>query len=149
MQHQNGLRLYTASMLVWLLLCGCGVTNAGNEVELEGTAWHLETVESVEGEIIFTPPSPEFYWIEFSAVDSVKGQDECNSCEGTYELGSGRSISFRFFCTEMGCGIRYQGGIGYGDRLRSATAYELKDGRLRISYSMRGNEGVLVHRAES
>ena len=143
MQHHNGLRLYTVSMLVWLLLCGCGVTNAGKEVELEETPWRLEAIESVEGEIIFTPPSTEIPRFEFIAPDSVEGQDGCNTCQGTYELGSGGAISFSLFCTEKGCGI------GYGLILNDATTYALKDGQLRIRYSLRGEEAVLVHRAES
>ena len=99
MKHQNGLQLYIAPTLLWLLLCGCGMTNAGNEVELEETTWHLEAIEFVEGNVISTPTIAGIYWFESSAVVSVTGQDECNSCEGTYELGSERSISFRFFCT--------------------------------------------------
>ena len=143
MKRQNGLRLYTASMLAWLLLCGCGVTNAENEVELEETTWHLETIESVEGNTISTPPSPEFFWIKLSAEDSINGRDGCNRCQGTYELGSGGAISFSVGCTEAACGI------GYGLILNDATTYELKDGQLRIRYNVRGQEGVLVHRAES
>ena len=143
MKRQNGLRLYTVSMLVWLLLCGCGVTDAENEVELEETAWRLEAIESAAGEIIFTPPAAESYRIEFSAGDSLKGQDDCNSCHGRYELGSERAISFSVSCTEIACGI------GYGSRLNHATTYEVKDGQLRISYSRRGADAVLVHRAES
>ena len=146
MQRQNDLCLYTASMLVWLFLCGCGVTDAGKEVELEETPWHLEAIESVEGEIISTPPSPEFFWIEFIPGDSVnvvRGQDGCNWCQGFYERGSGGAISFSVSCTEAACGI------GYGFKLSDATTYELKGGKLRIRYSRSGVEGMLVHRAES
>ena len=78
MKHQDDLHFYIAPTLLWLLLCGCGMTNAGNEVELEETTWHLEAIESVEGEIIFTPTSAAFHWLEFSAGDSVLGQDGCN-----------------------------------------------------------------------
>ena len=143
MKRQNGLRLCTASMLLCLLLCGCELTNASNESSLEETMWRLEAIESIEGEVIFTPPSAENYWIDFIAPDSVEGQDHCNTCWGTYELGSEGAISFSLVCTEIACGI------GYGFILSDATTYELKDGQLRISYSMRGNEGVLVHREES
>ena len=144
MKHQNGLQLLIAPTLLWLLLCGCGITFAGNEVELEETVWHLEAIESVEGEIIFTPPSAAIHWIEFSAGDSVLGQDECNTCSGAYELGSERSISFTVGCTEAACGI------GYSAILNHATTYALKDGQLRISYRRGGGgEAVLVFRAGS
>ena len=143
MKRQNGLRLYAAPMLVWLYLCGCGVTNAGYEGGLEETAWRLEAIESVDGEIIFRPPSAEIYRFEFITPDSVRAQDDCNTCLGSYALGSEGAISFNVGCTEAGCGI------AYGGLLSSATTYVLEGGTLRISYNLRGEEGVLVHRAES
>lgn len=148
MSHKNSLRLFSSLMFAWLLLCGCEIISADTdyEVELEETPWRLTAIESVEGEIISTPSSPEFFWIEFIPGDSVnvvRGQDGCNWCQGFYELGSGGAISFSVSCTEAACGI------GYGLILNDATTYELKDRKLRLSFDTQTQKGVLVHRAES
>ena len=140
MNHHNGLGLCVVPMLAWLFLCGCEITNTGDEVGLEETAWRLESIVSVEGDVLFTPPSAEIYQFEIVGQDSVEGLDECNTCFGRYELGSEGAISFGLICTEVGCGI------GYGSMLSHATTYELKSRQLRIRYSMHGEKRVLVHR---
>lgn len=115
-------------LLLPVLLPACGAFgDDDNDAEnLEGS-WRVEAVHAQRS--VQTVPADEQYIFELGKNGTVATWTSgCNTCTGTYHVGSTGTLEFQISCTEMACDPLPT----YGALLGGERVYDLKDDRLYV-----------------
>jgi hypothetical protein len=141
--------LFASSTVVLLGISGCEVFDFLSNDDLIGPVWQLEAVETVDGTTPrFVPDEDERYSIRLQDNGSLSGRNDCNKCQGSYELSDG-GIRLGMGCTEAGCGTPTSSFGRYPGAINSVTTSDIEHGWLRLHFVDRDSvRRVLVHRAD-
>ncbi len=105
----------------------------GNDSQLTGKSWQLESFEVVGGTVT-PPPAGQSYVLTFMNGTQVSGTASCNGYGGSYTLGPNGVISMSaFISTDAYCGEESKEGE-YIAALEAAGSYTINGNRLRIFY---------------
>ncbi len=122
--------------LTIILLCGPCAAATPPSPEIMDVQWTLDSFQRIGGKIEQVEQS---HTIRFQTEKKLTGKSDCNYYSAEYEIREGNSLSIvRFTNTEAACGPTSKC-WEFFDALKAATAFELKDGELRIYYIDRQN----------
>jgi len=135
--------LFTGILFIALALSACAGATGGSEVDLNGTAW---TLESYGGKNLL---SESTMTANFSSGE-INGSASCNQYFGAYEIKGDQITLEGLGWTEMAClnpeGIMEQESAIMA-LLSKAVSYQIEGGKLRLQ-TAGGEELVFLPREE-
>lgn len=135
---------FSPFLLIIALIAGCGTSNSTDDPSLEdlvGVTWELRYI-SENGFGVEAPPVDTMFSITFNEDGSFSARDNCNLCNGSYEL-NGEKIQF----SEIGCSlascVTTRSNIQLAPELQKVSMIQIDNEKLFLGYQESGTTRVL------